>query len=145
MRTFSLFLLIGLLGCSSAAAAETPSKSAAPAGAASKPFKNVGVEEFDKLRADKSNVVLDVRTPKEFTEGHIPGAVNLDWNAPDFEKKVSALDKSKTYLVHCAGGVRSTKACDLLGKIQFQSLFNLEPGFRAWEKAGKPVEKGETK
>jgi rhodanese-related sulfurtransferase len=106
-----------------------------------KPVRNVGVEEFDKLRADSKNTVLDVRTADEFAKGHIPGAVNLDYNAPDFQKKVAALDKNKTYLVHCAGGVRSAKACVVMDNLQFKSLINLEPGFRAWEKAGKPVEK----
>ena len=119
---------------------------AAPLLAADKPpvppsVKNVGVEEFDKLRADKKNVVLDVRTPEEFAKGHIPGAVNVDFNAPDFQKKVAELDKGKTYLVHCAAGVRSAKACTIMDKIAFTSVVNLEPGFRAWEKAGKPVEK----
>ena len=119
---------------------------AAPLLAADKPpvppsVKNVGVEEFDKLRADKKNVVLDVRTPEEFAKGHIPGAVNVDFNAPDFQKKVAELDKSKTYLVHCAAGVRSAKACTVMDKIAFPNIVNLEPGFRAWEKAGKPVEK----
>jgi rhodanese-related sulfurtransferase len=122
------------------------SLAAAPLLAAEKPpvpksVRNVGVEEFDKLRADKNHVVLDVRTPEEFAKGHIPGALNVDFNAPDFQKKVAELDKSKTYLVHCAGGVRSAKACTLMDKAAFANLVNLEPGYRAWEKAGKPVEK----
>jgi len=103
--------------------------------------KNVGVEEFDKLRTGKNAVVLDVRTEKEFKGGHIPGAINLDFQSPDFQKKVAELDKSKTYLVHCAGGVRSAKACTAMDKIDFKNVVNLEPGFRAWEKAGKPVAK----
>ena len=106
-----------------------------------KSVKNVGVEEFDKLRAEKNTVVLDVRTAKEFQDGHIPGAINLDYQSPDFQKKVSQLDKSKTYLVHCAGGVRSARACTIMDKVSFPHLVNLEPGFRGWEKAGKPVEK----
>jgi phage shock protein E len=105
----------------------------------SQKVKNVGVDEFDKLRSDKSNVVLDVRTPREFAAGHIPGAINIDYNSPDFAKKVNELDKSKTYLVHCAAGVRSAKACQIMDKAAFSHLVNLEPGFKAWEKAGKPV------
>ena len=117
-----------------------------PLNAADKPplpksAKNVGVEDFDKLRAGANTVVLDVRTEKEFKGGHIPGAVNLDFNAPDFEKKAATLDKSKTYLVHCAGGVRSAKACTIMDKIAFTNVINLEPGFKEWEKSGKPVEK----
>jgi rhodanese-related sulfurtransferase len=103
-------------------------------------FRNVGVAEFAKLRAGGTNVVLDVRTSKEFQSGHIPGAVNLDFNGPDFKEKVKSLDKGKLYLVHCAAGVRSAKACKIMGGLDFTNLVNLEGGFRAWEKEGKPVE-----
>ena len=90
---------------------------------------------------DKQHVILDVRTPEEFQAGHIPGAVNLDVTASDFESKAAALDRSKIYLVHCASGVRSARACDKLKQLDFPNLFNLPAGFRAWAKAGKPVEK----
>src|SRR5881392_2531419 len=86
-----------------------------PAGLSQKqssPVKNVGVEEFDRLRSEKKAITLDVRTPAEYAKGHVPGAVNIDWNAKDFTEKVAALDKSQKYLVHCAAGVRSAKACD---------------------------------
>ena len=104
-------------------------------------FKNINVDQFDKLRQQTNVVVLDVRTPKEFAAGHITGATNLDWNAPDFAKKADALDKSKTYLVHCAIGGRSAKASDRMAALQFTNVYNLEGGMKAWEKAGKPVEK----
>ena len=110
-------------------------------GVKSEGFKTVGVEEFDKLRAEGHNPVLDVRTPAEFAKGHMPSALNMDVNGPDFEKKVAALDKSKTYLVNCASGVRSAKACGKMSHLDFRNLYNLQGGFRAWEKAGKPVEK----
>ena len=103
--------------------------------------KRVGVEEFDKLRSEKTNVVLDVRTPEEFKAGHIPGAVNINFNSPDFDKQIGALDKNKTYLVHCAAGGRSAKACKKLDNVGFKELYDLAPGFKGWEKAGKPVEK----
>ena len=104
-------------------------------------MKNVGVAEFEKLRADKKNVVLDVRSTKEFAAGHIPGAVNLDVNGPNFEESVKKLDKNKVYLVHCAAGVRSRKACEKMSKLDFPSLYNLEGGFKEWEKAGNKPEK----
>jgi rhodanese-related sulfurtransferase len=106
-----------------------------------KNVKSVGVEEFDQLRAKTNSVVLDVRTRTEFDAGHIPGAVNLDVNAPDFQEKAAKLDKGKTYLVHCAAGVRSAKACNALDKLALTNVVNLDPGFNAWLKAGKPVEK----
>jgi rhodanese-related sulfurtransferase len=85
--------------------------------------------------------VLDVRTKKEYQEGHIPGSVLIDFNSPDFEKQIAKLDKSKTYLVHCAAGRRSARACEKMDALDFSKVYNLEGGMGAWKKAGKPVEK----
>ena len=103
--------------------------------------KRIEVEEFDKLRASKTNTVLDVRTEKEFKAGHIPGAINVDVNSPEFAQKLGQLDKSKTYLVHCGAGVRSARACKEMESLGFTNLYDLSSGFRGWEKAAKPVEK----
>jgi rhodanese-related sulfurtransferase/thioredoxin-related protein len=108
---------------------------------ASAAYKNLSVEEFARMADDKKNVILDVRTPEEFAAGHIPGAVSLDVTASDFQEKATVLDKSKTYLVHCATGVRSARACEKLTHLDFPKLYNLPGGFKAWAKAGKPVEK----
>jgi rhodanese-related sulfurtransferase len=116
-----------------------PGTGATPAAAAA--FKNLNVEEFAHMADDKQNVILDVRTPEEFQASHIPGAVNLDVTASDFEAKAALLDRSKTYLVHCASGVRSARACDKFNQLDFPNLYNLPGGFRAWAKVGKPVEK----
>jgi len=112
-----------------------------PAKSPSPGMSRVQVEEFEKLWKDKKNIVLDVRTQKEFNAGHIPGATNLDVNLPDFEKKISTLDKDKVYLVHCAVGVRSARACEKMGRLGFRHLIDLAPGFKGWEKAGKTIEK----
>jgi rhodanese-related sulfurtransferase len=108
-----------------------------PAAEKKSAVKNVGVEEFDKLRAKKENVVLDVRREDEFKAGHIPGAINIDVNAPDFAEKVAKLDKSKTYLVHCAAGKRSATACKKLEGMQFKELYNLEPGLQRVAEGGQ--------
>jgi protein disulfide-isomerase len=105
------------------------------------PFKNADVAEFAKLAADKRNVILDVRTLEEFKAGHLAGAVHLDYLAPDFENRVQSLDKARTYLVYCATGARSLRACGILNRLDFSRLYNLPGGFRAWAKAGQPVEK----
>ena len=125
--------LAPILGAGVAGAAEL---GANPSG-----FTNVNVEVFAKLAADKHNQILDVRTGEEFEAGHLAGALNLDVTAPDFAERVRKLDRSKTYLVHCAGGVRSAKACEKLSKLDFPKLYNLSGGIQAWIKAGKPVEK----
>ena len=105
--------------------------------------RTIAVDEFEKLTKQPDAVILDVRTPKEFAEGHLPGAVNIDWKAKDFADKVAGLDKGKTYLVHCALGGRSHSACEKLGKLDFPNVFNLDGGLMAWQRAGKLVEKGE--
>lgn len=103
--------------------------------------KNVKAEEFEKLLQSKTNVVLDVRTKKEHDEAHLPGAILIDITEGNFEQEVAKLDKSKTYLVHCAAGGRSTRACKKMEQLGFKNLYNLEGGLTAWQKAGKPVEK----
>lgn len=104
--------------------------------------KNISVDDAEKLlKSDSKIIVLDVRTADEFKDGHIPGARNLDFFSDDFAKQIAALDKSKTYLVHCAAGGRSAKACKVFEKEQLPSVYHLNEGFNAWEKAGKPVEK----
>ena len=135
--------MTGLLAAASVARAADARDEKKPAAEkkGAEPFKNVSVAGFEKLRADRKNVVLDVRTREEYAAGHIAGAVNIDVNAPDFEEKVSKLDKNQTYLVHCAAGARGAKACGKMSKLDFPKLYNLEGGFKAWEKAGNKAEK----
>ena len=102
--------------------------------------RRVSVDEFEKLSQVKTNVVLDVRTKKEFLAGHIAGAKNLDFNSPDFEKELKQLDKTQVYLVHCASGRRSALACEKMKHSGFQSIIEMPAGFRGWKQAGKPVE-----
>src|SRR5438128_12007147 len=132
--------LVALLAVQ-ASAAESKKSGDASESAVNKGYTNINVEQFDKLRANTNTIVLDVRTPEEYSAGHIRGAKNIDINSPDFEKQIGQLDKSKTYLVHCAAGSRSARACRKLSKLNFTNCYNLLGGMRAWEKAGKPVEK----
>jgi rhodanese-related sulfurtransferase len=101
----------------------------------------VDVTDAEKLIAAKKVVILDVRTPAEFADGHIAGATNLDFRDPEFQAKLAKLDKSQPYLVQCAIGGRSAKAAKLMGKLDFRSVYDLKGGLEAWKKAEKPVEK----
>ena len=93
------------------------------------------------LKTDKNLVVLDVRTPAEFQAGHLKNAVNVSYNAPDFEQQLAKLDKVKPYLIHCAVGGRSTKSLPVLQKLGFQNVRHLDGGLQAWQQAGLPVVK----
>ena len=110
--------------------------------ATSKGFVWVEPKEYERLRSTGEAVVLDVRTPTEFAAGHVPGAVNLDLNSSEFTNRTAAMDRSRTYLINCTAGVRGAKACDILHRLQFQNLFNLDGGLAAWERAGNQPEIG---
>ena len=104
--------------------------------------KNITVDEAAKLlKTDTNVVVLDVRTPREFEAGHIKGATNINFNDKEFARRVAALDKNKTYIVHCAAGGRSAKACEQIKTMDFKNMLHMNQGFNAWKEAGKPVEK----
>ncbi len=99
-------------------------------------------EAYELLQAhqeDPNFVVLDIRTPQEFQMGHLPGAINIDFYAPDFEEQLDRLDKTKTYLVYCRTGNRSSQALPILRKLGFQEVYELSGGIVAWVQANLPV------
>ncbi|MFO7315318.1 rhodanese-like domain-containing protein [Rhodothermus marinus] len=65
-------------------------------------------------RRRPEDVVIDVRTPEEFAQGHLEGAINLDLMAPDFSEKIARLDPNRTYYLYCRSGNRSGQAARLL-------------------------------
>ena len=87
----------------------------------------------------KTPVVLDIRTPGEFKEGHLKDAKNIDFLEDSFEAKVAKLDKDKNYLVHCKSGGRSTKSLEVFKKLGFKNIYHLDGGFMAWEDAEQEV------
>ncbi|MES2571491.1 MAG: rhodanese-like domain-containing protein [Verrucomicrobiota bacterium] len=101
--------------------------------------KHVTPNELEPLLAQKKVVVLDLRTPEEFASGHIAGARNIDFNGADFKEKIGALDKSQSYVVHCAAGGRSTRSLPVFDEQQFKSILHLDGGLKAWTAAGKPI------
>ena len=93
--------------------------------------------------ADHNFTILDVRTPEEYAAGHIPGAVLLDFNAPDFADKAERLPKIATYLVYCRSGNRSAKAAVMLREKGFPEVLEINGGMLEWQKEGLPVSKSE--
>jgi rhodanese-related sulfurtransferase len=91
--------------------------------------KNVGNRDF---------VVLDVRTPGEFAQGHLEGAVLVDYRSPGFREEVAGLDKTKTYLVYCRTGNRSASALGIMREFGFRSHYHLEGGIVRWLEEGLP-------
>ena len=101
--------------------------------------KNMGPDEFEKGIAKPNVQLVDVRTPDEFKEKHIAGAVNINIDGSDFEKQLNALDKNKPLYVYCLAGGRSKKAASAASKDGFTDVNNLETGINGWMGANKPV------
>ena len=104
-------------------------------------FKTVDVAEFAKVVSDTSYVVLDVRTPAEHAEGHIPGThFNIDVLEDGYTETVlDKLPKDKPVALYCRSGNRSKKAARILAENGYQ-VVELGTGFRGWAAAGKEVE-----
>ena len=105
-------------------------------------FKTVDVAEFAKAVSDTSYVVLDVRTPAEYAEGHIPGThFNIDVLEDSYtEIALKTLPKEKPVALYCRSGNRSKNAARILAENGYQVL-EFGTGFRGWAAAGKKIEK----
>ncbi len=102
------------------------------------------VVDVTTLRAelDRGGVQLvDVRTPHEWSTGHIEDAKHIDWFSDDFKAEVAKLDKDQPVRLYCAAGGRSEEARELLLGMGFTDVKDLDGGMTAWKKAGAPVAK----
>ena len=103
-------------------------------------FGILQVEEAEDLigaNADNADfTLLDVRTEEEYRAGHLDRAVCVDYMSDDFEARVSQLSRERLYLVYCGSGLRSAEACELMRRLGFTRLYDLEGGFSAWDEAG---------
>ncbi len=144
-RSFPWIVAVGLLAVLGAprAATQAPPAAAtteAPASVSYAQLTSESARELMQSREGRSDfVILDVRTPDEFKEGHLPGAVNLDFRAPDFERQVAKLDRDKTYLVYCRSGRRSAAALEVFARLGFRQVNNLQKGLLEWREKGYPV------
>ena len=86
------------------------------------------------LEKDDNAFLLDVRTPEEYFEGHIPNASILDiYDSQVFVEGIKSLDTSKNYYVYCRSGVRSAQACQLMNQMGIEKTYNLLGGFIEWK------------
>ncbi|MCI4670104.1 MAG: rhodanese-like domain-containing protein [Bacteroidia bacterium] len=105
-------------------------------------FKNLAPIPYKEgFSTEANSVLIDVRTAAEFEEGHIPGAINIDIQSPDFREKVEGLDKTKNYYINCRSGGRSSMACNYFSQNGFEgNLYNLDGGMLAWSASNLEVE-----
>lgn len=138
------FAAFGLTGCGSDEATDSSPKTTAPAN----DKMETGVTELDPamaaeaLAADPPPFILDVRTPEEFAQGHIEGAVNIDFQGTSFDDKIAELDPSATTFVYCRSGNRSSQAVAKMQAAGFTDILHLSDGVIGWEAADQPLVNG---
>ena len=101
---------------------------------------NLAPEDFQKKMEELSNApVIDVRTPGEYSEGHIKYAVNIDWSGDNFDQQTEVLSKDEPLFVYCLSGGRSSAAVAHLKEIGFKEVYELNGGIMRWKSASLPL------
>jgi rhodanese-related sulfurtransferase len=99
-------------------------------GISSEGYRNVSSEEAKQLIDKNEVVVLDVRTPEEYEEGHIPNSILVP--VQELEFRLNELGKDEHYLVVCRSGNRSTQASEILINNKFTNIYNMTGGMNNW-------------
>lgn len=101
----------------------------------------VDIAAYEQQLKQPEIQLIDVRTPEEFSEGHIENAKNINIMGDDFDAQVVALDKTKPVMVYCKSGGRSAKASARLKELGFTTITDLEGGITNWNSENKPTVK----
>ncbi len=103
----------------------------------------LSVDDFEKKIAELPAVqLIDVRTPDEFSQGHLKGALNYNINSSEFESQLAKLDKTKPVLVYCLSGGRSSSAASVMADKGFVEVYNMQGGIMKWSGSNKPLDDG---
>ncbi|WP_426431036.1 rhodanese-like domain-containing protein [Winogradskyella sp. HB-48] len=99
--------------------------------------KLVTAEEMQSILELEDAQVVDVRTKKEYDEGHIENSQNIDYNSPTFDEDIEKLDKTKPVILYCKGGTRSAKCAGKLKDAGFEKVYDLDGGLSKWKHTNK--------
>lgn len=101
--------------------------------------KDVDAFGFQKLITSGNGVILDVRTPHEYSRGHIEGSTLINVSDQEFVNKINLLQKDKPVYIYCLTGARSASAANYMAKMGFDELYNLQRGIMNWSQNGLPI------
>jgi len=121
-------------------------------GEAAKEINEVSIEEAIAMAGRDDVAIIDIRDVRElWREGRIPGSVHVPrgmlefWIDPESPYHKPWFTEDKTFVFHCAGGLRSVLATHIAQRMGLKPVYNMAGGFSAWKKAGGPVEPVEPK
>ncbi|MRI62504.1 rhodanese-like domain-containing protein [Ornithobacterium rhinotracheale] len=124
---FLIFSVLGFQSCKTQNTTENSEK------------LELNATEFNQKITQKPGLILDVRTPEEFAQGHLKQAQLLNYKSPNFTEKAKELPKDQPIYVYCRSGRRSHAAAEILRDLGYQQVFELEGGIIGWEQAELPV------
>ena len=100
---------------------------------------DISIDKFQKKIATERHLLVDVRTSEEFADGHIKGAINIDYLAENFSIEIQELELESPVLLYCRSGNRSSKAMKTMKELGFKEVYNLEGGIKGWISENNPV------
>ncbi len=106
---------------------------------------NVSVADFQKALQLTDATLIDVRTLQEFEQGHIEGAINIDWYQRSFRNYIQHIRKDKPILIYCRSGNRTSKTSGVLQALGYSEIYNLERGIDQWVVEKAPVTRSGSK
>jgi rhodanese-related sulfurtransferase len=107
--------------------------------AAKKNIQEISPQDAASALKRGDALLIDVRDPDEWKEGHIPGAKNFSRGTVELEIEEAAPDLSTPIITHCGGGGRSALAAESLQRMGYNNVKSMAGGFKAWKAAGLPA------
>src|SRR5688572_4221130 len=92
-----------------------------------------------RLKSDTPPVVIDVRDPDEYRDGHIEAATNISRGFLEFRVGTAVTDPSTPVVLYCQTGLRSVLAAKALKELGYQNVINLQGGYQKWAQSGLPT------
>lgn len=101
-------------------------------------------DAFAFIESNRNNpdfMLIDIRTPGEYGDGHIPTAINMNLHSESFEADINKLDRGKTYMIYCRTGRRVAIAVDIMEKAGFEKVYGIAGDILNWRSEGLPLVK----
>lgn len=130
MKPIFVFISILFLGCNSWKTSKNFN------------YQELAVSDFAAtINNDKNYIIVDVRTPKEYRNGHMKNAINVSYFGTIFTDSIKTLNRDKTIYMYCQTQHRSPLASKKMKRLGFKKIVDLKGGFVKWENNTMPIEK----
>jgi rhodanese-related sulfurtransferase len=106
-------------------------------------IREVTVDETrERLKANSDARLIDVREDHEWDSAHAAGSTHLGKGIIERDIEATVPDKNTELILYCGGGYRSALAADVLQTMGYTNVYSMAGGWKAWQEAGAPIEKG---